>query len=54
MKKKEKKAAAAKGEAAHDHEHDEHDHHHDEAAPESNGSIRDLDKLRREGPGGQK
>ena len=57
VKKKEKKAAGAKGvngQPAHDHEHGDHDHHHDEAAPESSGPIGDLDKLKREGPGGQK
>ena len=52
VKKKEKKTAGAKD--AHDHEHGDHDRHHDEAAPASSGPISDLDKLKRDGPGGQK
>ena len=57
VKKKEKKAAGAKdakGEAVHDHEHGDHDHHDDEAAPDTSGPVRELEKLRREGPGGGK
>ena len=51
VKKKEKKAAGAKG-ANGQPVHEHGDHHHDEAAPESSGPIGDLDKLKREGPGG--